>query len=235
MGPSADEISALSIQHRPVGMMLQPEFVDRLTRWRESRTPRDHQPSVSHGSMFPGRSRAAGSTCSASASTRGWVGKARRWCSSMDTECPAHTCSRSRSRSRPPSRCSHRTCPATGVVRSPPPHSAFRILPQRWPGGWMRPDSSVRRSWRTRWAARSSPSSPCTCRDASGRWCSSVRRSIPSGAPPATSFSAVCVTQRANRGRCFRSLHVTTSFSASARSWRPLDQRSPTGSSSACR
>lgn len=126
----------------------------------------------------------------------------------------ATTCSRSPSRSPSPSPCSHRTCPATGVVSGRAPRWALPILPPRSPGGWTRPDSGARRFWRTRWAVRSSPNSPCACRGAWGRWCSSVRRSIRSAAPRATSSSAGCVMQGGNRGRCLRS---------------------PTASSSACR
>ena len=116
-----------------------------------------------------------------------WVEKGRPWCSCMGTGSRAHTCSRSRSRSRRPSPCSHRTCLAMGVVSGPAPHSVSWILPQRSPDASTRPVSNVQRSWRTRWAARSSPSSPCTCRAAWDHWCSSGRRSILSGAPPATS------------------------------------------------
>jgi len=190
---------------------------------------------VSGESVSAGRLRAGGSTYSASASTRGRVGKGQPWCSYMGTGSRARTCFRSRGLSRRPSLCSHRTCRATAEVSSPATRSALRILPLRSPGGWTRPGSSVRRSWRTRWAVRSSPSSPYTYRGASGRWCSSVRRSIRSGAQPVTSSSAACAMQRGNHGRCSGSPYAMTRLSVSARFWRPPGRRSPTGSSGAYR
>ena len=186
-------------------------------------------------SVLVGRSRADGWRYSASTSTRVWVGKARPLCWYTGTGSRADTCSRSRSRSHPPSLCSHRTCLGTGVVSGRAPRSALLTLPPRSPGGWTPPDFGVRHSSRTRWAVRSSPNSLCASRGAWGRWCSSVRRSIRSDAQPATSCSAGCVMQRGNRRHCSRSPHATMPCSAPVRSWRPLGLRSPTGSSSACR
>ena len=196
--------------------MLQRELPGLLARWRP-------------------RLRAGGSTYSALPSTPVSAGQERpsSFCTATGSRAP--TCSRSRNRSPRPSMCLHRTCPVSGEVSNHARRSVSRISPPRSPGGWTRPGSAVRCSLRTRWAVRSSRSSPCTGRSAWGRWCLSARRSIRSGAPHAISCSAGCVTQRGNRGRCSRSPHTMTLLSALVRYSRPPARPSATGSSSDCR
>jgi hypothetical protein len=156
-------------------------------------------------------------------------------CFCTGTGSPAPTCSRSRGCSLPRSRFSCRTCRGSAAVSSRPPHSASPTLPRRSLTCWTRPTSSVPRSLRIRWAARSLRSSPSVGQGASGRSSSSVRLSIRSDAPRAASYSTGYVMQHGNRGRCSPAPLATTFALASQRSWRPHGRLSPTGSRSACR
>ncbi len=212
--PQSDPSNSRRNRHHPSGMTVRP--TDCWSRWRDG----NREPVL-------GRLRIEDACARAS-------GKARRSCSCTDTASRARTCCRSRRLSRRLSPCSHRTCPGTGAVNVRPRRSAFPTSPPHSRAGSTRPGSSVRRSSRTRWAVRSSPSSRCADRNARDRWCSSARRSIRSAVRRAVSSSAGCARYGGNRRSWSRSPRTTTRSSASERCGRPFAPRSPTGSRSAC-